>query len=37
AYASIIWFLGFLNRSSLASFAYYRFLVAGISYWYFFS
>ncbi|WP_312423399.1 undecaprenyl-diphosphate phosphatase [Anaerospora hongkongensis] len=36
AYISIIWFLGFLNRSSLASFAYYRFVVAAISYWYFF-
>jgi len=37
AYASIIWFLGFLNRSSLASFAYYRFVIAGVSYWYFFA
>lgn len=36
AYGSIVWFLEFLNRSSLTSFAYYRFIVAGISYWYFF-
>jgi undecaprenyl-diphosphatase len=36
AYLSIVWFLGFLNKSTLASFAYYRFVVAGISYYYFF-
>ncbi len=36
AYASIVWFLGFLNRSTLASFAYYRFAVAVVSTWYFF-
>lgn len=36
AYASIVWFLRFLNKSTLASFAYYRFIVAGISYYYFF-
>lgn len=36
ALASILWFLKFLNNSTLASFAYYRFVVAGISYWYFF-
>lgn len=36
AYASIIWFLRFLNNSTLASFAYYRFILAGLSYWYFF-
>jgi len=30
AYASILWFLKFLNKSSLASFAYYRFVVAAI-------
>lgn len=35
AYFSIIWFLRFLNRSSLASFAYYRFILAIVSYWYF--
>ena len=36
ALVSILWFLRFLNNSTLASFAYYRFIVAGISYWYFF-
>ena len=36
AYYSIIWFLRFLNSSTLASFAYYRFLIAAISYWFFF-
>lgn len=36
AYLSIVWFLGFLNKSTLASFAYYRFIVAGLSYYYFF-
>lgn len=36
AYLSIVWFLRFLNNSTLASFAYYRFIVAGISYYYFF-
>jgi undecaprenyl-diphosphatase len=36
AYLSIVWFLGFLNKSTLASFAYYRFVVAGLSYYYFF-
>lgn len=36
AYISIIWFLRFLNNSTLASFAYYRFIIAGISYYYFF-
>jgi len=36
AYISIVWFLRFLNRSTLASFAYYRFVVAAVSYWYFF-
>lgn len=36
AYVSIVWFLRFLNSSTLASFAYYRFVVAGISYYYFF-
>ncbi len=35
AYLSIVWFIGFLNRSSLASFAWYRFIVAGFSIWYF--
>lgn len=36
AYISIIWFLRFLNKSTLASFAYYRFVVAALSYYYFF-
>lgn len=36
AYVSVIWFLKFLNNSSLASFAYYRILLAGVSYYYFF-
>ncbi len=36
AYLSIVWFLRFLNRSTLASFAYYRFVLAAVSYWYFF-
>ncbi len=36
AYFSIVWFLKFLNKSTLASFAYYRFVLAGLSYYYFF-
>lgn len=36
AYLSIIWFLRFLNSSTLASFAYYRFALAAVSYWFFF-
>jgi len=36
AYISIVWFIKFLNKSTLASFAYYRFVVAAISYYYFF-
>lgn len=36
AYISIVWFLGFLNKSTLASFAYYRFVLAITSYYYFF-
>ena len=36
AYLSVIWFLRFLNRSTLASFAYYRILLAWFSYFYFF-
>lgn len=35
SYVAVAWFLRFLNRSSLAAFAYYRFIVAGFSYWYF--
>ena len=36
AYYSVIWFLRFLNKSTLASFAYYRLVLAGFSYYYFF-
>ncbi len=36
AYISIVWFLRFLNSSTLASFAYYRFVLAALSYYYFF-
>lgn len=36
AYISIVWFLGFLNRSTLASFAVYRIVLAALSYYYFF-
>ena len=36
AYYSVIWFLRFLNKSTLASFAYYRVVLAGFSYYYFF-
>ena len=35
AYVSIIWFLGFLNKSSLSSFAYYRLVVALVTWCYF--
>ncbi len=35
AWLSIVWFMRFLNSSSLASFAYYRFVLAAISLWYF--
>lgn len=35
AYISIVWFLRFLNRSTLASFAYYRFVLGALSYYYF--
>ena len=36
AYASVVWFMKFLNKSTLASFAYYRFVLAFASYYYFF-
>lgn len=36
AYFSIIWFIGFLNRSSLTGFAYYRIILAAITLWYFY-
>ena len=35
AYVSILWFLKFLNKSTLSGFAYYRFVVAAVSYAYF--
>jgi undecaprenyl-diphosphatase len=36
AYISVVWFIRFLNKSTLASFAYYRFVIAALSYYYFF-
>ena len=36
AYFSVVWFIRFLNKSTLASFAYYRFILAAVSYYYFF-
>lgn len=36
AYISVLWFLKFLNKSSLATFAYYRFVVALVSIGYFY-
>ncbi|MEG1345171.1 MAG: undecaprenyl-diphosphate phosphatase, partial [Acidaminococcaceae bacterium] len=36
AYGSILWFIGFLNRSSLTSFAYYRIILATVTVWYFY-
>ena len=30
AYFSVVWFLRFLNKSSLAAFAYYRFFIAAV-------
>lgn len=36
AYISVVWFIKFLNKSTLASFAYYRFILAFVSYYYFF-
>jgi undecaprenyl-diphosphatase len=36
AYISVVWFIRFLNKSTLASFAYYRFIMAALSYYYFF-
>lgn len=37
AYFSVVWFIRFLNKSTLASFAYYRFVLAFASYYYFFN
>lgn len=36
AYISVLWFLKFLNKSTLASFAYYRFVVAVVAFIHFF-
>lgn len=36
AYVSVLWFLKFLNKSTLAFFAYYRFAVAAVAFIYFF-
>lgn len=36
AYYSVIWFLRFLNKSTLAAFAWYRIVLAVFSYYYFF-
>ncbi len=36
AYISVLWFLKFLNKSTLTSFACYRFAVAAVSFLYFF-
>jgi len=36
AYVSVVWFISFLNKSTLATFAYYRFILAFVSYYYFF-
>ena len=35
AFVSVAWFVKFLHRSSLASFAFYRFLLAFFCFWYF--
>ena len=36
AYASVLWFLKFLQKYNLTSFAVYRILLAGFTYWYFY-
>lgn len=36
AYWSVIWFLKFLHRYNLSSFAYYRIFLAVFTYWYFY-
>lgn len=36
AYASVLWFLKFLHKYDLTSFAVYRILLAGFTYWYFY-
>ena len=35
AYISILWFLKFLNKSTLTGFAYYRFMMAAVAFVYF--
>ena len=36
AYVSVLWFIGFLNKSTLSAFAVYRILLAIFSLWYFY-
>lgn len=36
AYWSVLWFLKFLHKYSLTSFAYYRIVLAAVCYWYFY-
>lgn len=36
AYASVLWFLKFLQKYDLTSFAWYRIILAAASYWYFY-
>jgi undecaprenyl-diphosphatase len=36
AYVSVLWFIGFLNKSTLTSFAIYRLVLAAFSLWYFY-
>ena len=36
SYASVYWFLNFLNRSTLTTFAIYRFIIAALAAVYFF-
>lgn len=36
AYWSVLWFLKFLHKYDLTSFAWYRIILAGITYWYFY-
>ena len=36
AYISIVWFMRFLNKATLASFAYYRIILSIVAYYYFF-
>lgn len=36
AYVSVLWFIGFLNKSSLTNFAYYRIVLSVFTIWYFY-